>query len=184
MRENYEKIQTPADNRRGFKTEYRYKGFWYAWDLDEAGLKRRRLLYLAAELVSIAVYLAAALQKTALNSARITAGLAALSLIPWIAELWGVFRFLTRKTPMPVSDYQEIRDFITVGSAVRVVLLVCAMAAGAVILAQAGRFTGRDLSALLGHLLSAAVSVLILVLQGRLHCSMYENDHGKPGREL
>ena len=43
-RDYYEKIQVPADNRRGFKTEYHYKGEWCVWDISAEALKRGKSL--------------------------------------------------------------------------------------------------------------------------------------------
>ena len=48
-RDYYEKIQVPADNKRGFKTEYHYKGEWYVWDISAEALKREKIIIVCAE---------------------------------------------------------------------------------------------------------------------------------------
>ena len=182
--ENYEKIQTPADNRRGFKTEYRYKGYWYAWDLSEGELKKERWIFVLAELVSLVVLFAAAMRQTELNTVKIAAGLATLSFIPYLAELWGVFRFITGKTPMTEADYTGIRDCMTIGSSIRAVLLFAAMIAGIVVLAGKGLINAENMAACAGHIASAAVSVFVLLRQGKRRPRMYQNVNGRPGPEL
>lgn len=182
--ENYEKIQTPAKNGRGFRTEYRYKGFWYGWDMGARDLKKQKARFIMTELLSALLLFTAAFRSAELNTVRITAGFAAISMIPWIAEIWGVFRFSVTKSPMTVSDFDEIRNCITVGSVVRAILLVISMAAGIVAVLRTGHMGMENVFVCAGHLLSAAASILILRWYTSLRYSIFRNENGKKGQQI
>jgi len=188
MRERYfahfEKIQTPADNRRGFRTEYRYKSDYYGWDENADALKRRRILYFAAELLSIVIYLIAATRKTELNSIQIAAGFSVSSIVPWLAEIWGVVRFGIVKSPMIIPDFNEIKEFIIVGSVVRCVLLAVGMFCGLFLIIRAGQMSVLNLLVFIGHLASAAISLLLFRWQSSLRHRIFRNLNGRPGPEI
>lgn len=159
--ENFRKIQTPAGNRRGFRTTYRYTGKWISWDLEENARRKTMAFFTLAELTSIAVYLSAAMIRTPFNSQRISSGLFILSMIPWIAEIWGVIRLVSTKKPMMESDFDEIRNCITIGGSVRMVLLLCGAATGSVMMVTMQKLTVYGAAAALGHLISGGVSFII-----------------------
>lgn len=182
--EHFEKIQTPADNRRGFRTEYRYKGDYYGWDEDAGALKKRRILYFAAEIFSIAVFLFSATRRVELNTVRIAAGFAISSIVPWLAEFWGVIRFGIVKSPMIIPDFNEIKDFITVGSFIRFLLLIIGMVLGLFAVIRAGQMSAGNLLVFAGHLVSAAVSLLLFRLQSTLRYRIFRNVNGRPGPEI
>lgn len=181
--ENYEKVQTPAKNRRGFKTEYRYKGDWYAWDLSDQGLKTEKVVFASAELAGIAVFLVSASRHTEFNSLRLAAGFAALSVIPYIAELWGVIRFLTVKQPMTIPDYNGIRNCIQIGTVVRAILIAAAVFTGAGLLTAGAKMNMTNLPVMAGHAISGALSLFVFRRYNRLNYCIFRNKDGKIGTE-
>lgn len=181
--ENFDKIQTPADNRRGFKTEYRYKSDFYAWDLDPAALKRERVLFAAAEAVSVVLFLVSASQKTAFNTTRLAIGFAILSVVPYIAELWGAFKLAAAKQPMMIPDFNEIRSCIQIGAVFRILLLAAAVATGVLSLIRGGQMDMANLLVILGHAATGALSGFVFYRYNRLSYRILRNVNGKPGAE-
>lgn len=179
--ENFKKVQIPADNRRGFKTIYQYNTDWYGWDKEERELRRDKVVFWILEGASIVVYFAAALQNTSFNVVRLTSGLAIISIVAWIAELWGVFRFTTVRSPMMVSDYKEITNFIECGTILRVILLTAATVIGFIMCVRSGSLTGTDTLVGIGHFASAACSLLIILIFRTIGYDLYRNNEGKPG---
>lgn len=181
--ENYKKISVPADNRRGFKTIYRYNADWYGWKQAPSALRRTRVMFGILEAVSIAVYFAAALQKTAFNTVRLTSGLAIISIFLWIIELWGVFRFAAVKSPMTVSDFKEITNFIECGTVLRVIFLGAAVIAGFAGCIRDGALAGSDIAAGIGHILSLICSLVIFLKFRKIGYDLYRNENGQPGEK-
>lgn len=177
--ENYEKVQVPVKGKRKVRTEYRYKGMWYAWETEGTALKRKKMLLFLAEVLSIAVYLYGALRQSDLNSMHVAAGLASLSIIPWIAEIWGVIRLIFTKSPMTVSDFDEIKNCITIGSAVRMCFLASGILIGIFNFIKNGMINADNGIALAGHLLSGIISFLILRNYMHLRYNIYKNDAKK-----
>ncbi len=182
--ENFEKIQTPADNRLGFKTEYRYKGLWYAWDCGESELRREKAVLLIAEAISAILYIIAATRRVEFNALRITAGFAVVSIVPFLGELWGVIRFTFIKQPMMVMDFNEIRDCIQIGTVVRVILLAAAVLTGLFTLIFQGHMSLPDALTILAHVLTAGVSVFIFLRYRKLNFRILRNVSGKAGPEV
>ena len=150
-----------APGGRGFRTKYRYTGKWLDWDLTSEERRRKKICFAAVEILSIAVYLAASLQCTSFNSQRFSSGLFVLALIPWIAEIWGVIRLITIRKPMMIPDFDEIKNCITIGSSVRMVLIACALAVGLGTLLSGGEISAMSIAAAFGHLISGATSFII-----------------------
>ncbi len=178
---NYEKIQIPADNKKGYRIKLRYKGLWYSWEMTAQEKKSRNIRYLLMEAVSIAAFITAALQPVGLNTGRVAAAISVLSLIPWIAELWGVFRFVTARTPMMESDFEEIRKGIRFGCPVRAALIAAALVTGIIELLVTRKFSPRNMISVLLFLLSAAASYMIYRDYLTLRYSLRKSEDGKPG---
>ena len=133
------------------------------------------------EAVSIAAFITAALMPVGLNTGRVAAAISVLSLIPWILELWGVFRFATARTPMMVSDFEEIRKGIRYGCPVRAALIAAALVTGIIELIVTGKFTAANLISVFLFLLSAAASYLIYRDYMTIRYSLRKSEDGKPG---
>ena len=181
--ENYDRIEVPANNKRGFTVRYRYKADWHAWDLTASEFRRRKILLVMVEIVSILIYFWAALTKSAFNTVDLAAGFAMTSIIAWIAEMWGIFRFSTVSIPMTVNDFNEIKEFTTVGSGLRFVLLLLSTVSGLVLLARGGNLDSAAVLTAAGHAGTALCSLYICHIQGRLQWKLYRNVDGKVGTE-
>ena len=181
--ENYEKVQTPAKNKRGFKTEYRYKADWYAWDVSDQALKMEKAVFAGAELAGIVIFLVSASRHTEFNSLRLAAGFAALSVIPYIAELWGVIRFVTIKQPMTIPDFNGIRNCIQIGTVVRAILIAAAVFTGIGLLAAGSKINVTNLLVIAGHAISGALSLFVFKRYNRLNYCIFRNQDGKIGAE-
>lgn len=181
--ENYKKISVPADNRRGFRTIYRYNTDWYGWSIAPDALRRTRVTFGILEALSLVVYFAAALQQTTFNTVRLTSGLAIVSIFCWILELWGVFRFASVKSPMTVSDFKEITNFIECGTVLRTIFLAAAVIAGFVICIRDGALAGRDIAVGIGHILSMICSFVIFLKFRKIGYDLYRNEDGQPGEK-
>ena len=170
--ENFAKEQTPAGNRRGFRTKYRYIGKWLDWDLSGQQRRREKLLLAAVEGLSIAAYLAASLQRASFNTQRLSSGIFVLALIPWIAEIWGVAKLIMTGKQMMLPDFDEIRNCITIGSTVRMVLIAAGVIAGLAALIPAGTAGGLSIAAACGHLISGAASFIIFSIHETVFLQM------------
>lgn len=171
--ENYRKVQTPAGNRRGFRTTYQYTGEWLGWGQEAHEMRRTKILLLLLEAAGIGFYLAGALLSVPFNRLRITSGLAVLSLIPWIAEIWGVVRLAASSMVLKKPDFDEIRNCITVGGSIHMVLLASAILTGIISLLTSGQISGGSLLAAAGHLVSGAASCLVFLRYIRIPVEEY-----------
>ena len=177
-RDYYEKIQVPADNKRGFKTEYHYKGEWYVWDISAEALKREKIITVSAEAVSLCLFIFSATRHVGFNALHVASGLAILSMVPLLGELWGVIRFMVVKQPMICPDFKEIQNCIHFGSIFRALFLFAAVIAGLAVMVMDGQVYAENLLTAGGHALSGALS---LVIFRRFHKLGYHSYKEKAG---
>lgn len=166
--DQFEKVSVPADNKRGCRTELRYTGDLYAWEKTEAGLKKEKALWAAAEVLSIIVFLAAATRKTDFNVLPLPQSFVIISIIPFMAEVWGAVHFILAKSPLIHPDFREIRTTVRVGATAHAIFLAAGVLTGFVLLIVRGTMSGTGILVLIGLALSAAISVLILMRYGKL----------------
>ena len=165
------------------KVTYKYVGYWYSWGTEGFSLRHQKRLYAAVELLSIALYLAAGLQQTPVNSVRLAAGLGILSVIPWLLELWSVIRFLLSREYLTSIDYNEINTRLRLGALSRSVLLVLSLLCAVAGSGMAALSSTAAALALLGVLLSAGCSLLIWWKQKKIGYRIYRNINGQAGEE-
>lgn len=180
--EDYQAVKVPAQNRKGYRVEYRYIGLWKQWeDPDGSPLKFVKWQLLLTELLSAAVYVFAVLSGTPLSSARLANGFGTLSLVPWILELSGVVRLLFAGPFVRELSANEISTSIRSGSVLRAVLAALSAFAGGIQILAGHTAVPEDLLTFFGILFSAALSLLVKRHYDRLQQNTFRNDNGKPG---
>lgn len=179
--EDYKAVKIAVDNRRGWRMEYHYIGPWSEWNAGDRPMKGVKRLFAAAEVVSVVIYIAANLSGAAVTTSKLLNGFGAVSLIPWLLELSGVLRFLLSKQYVKELEKEEIDKSIRIGCVCRALLLTLSAAAGIVDVLIRKTASGADILAVLGILLSAALSVIVRRRFGTLLVYTYRNDNGRPG---
>ena len=107
--ENYEAVQVPASNKRGFKISYQYVGKWYAWRESPGEVAKVKRYITTTLIVSIVLYLAAAIENASVNWSRWVSMLGLLSLAPLIFLIIGTVQFLLSKDKM---KEESLKDFL------------------------------------------------------------------------
>lgn len=180
--EDWQAVKVPAQNRKGYRVEYRYTGLWKQWeDPDGRPLKNSKWQLALLEILSIAVYVLAVLSRTPLSVARLANGFGTLSLVPWIAELAGVVRFLAAGAYVRELTASEISTSIRSGSVLRAILAALSAAAGGIQILAGHTAVPADLLTFLGILASAGLSLAVKHQYDRLQQNTFRNDNGKPG---
>ena len=180
--EDWQAVKVPAQNRKGYRIEYRYTGLWKQWE-DPAGrpLKNSKWLLAFLEIFSIAVYAAAVLSRTPLSVSRLANGFGTLSLVPWIAELSGVLRFLASGAYVRELSANEISTSIRSGSVLRAILAALSAIAGGIQILAAHTAVPADLLTFLGIILSTGLSLTVKSRYDCLQQNTFRNDNGNPG---
>lgn len=178
---DYQAVKVPANNRKGYKVEYRYTGLWAKYEYGERPLRDAKLRMVLLETVSIAVYLAAVLSGTPLSVSRLANGFGTLQLVPWILELSGVVRFLIKSEYVKEPSTEEIGTSIRTGCMLRFILTaLSAIAGGIQILVQKAAIPA-DIPIFLGIIASAVLSLMVKALYDSLLLIKYRNDNGQIG---
>ena len=179
-----EAVKVAANNRKGYRTIYRYVGLWKSWESVSGGLKRQKIFIGLAELVSLCLYLGCAVVDAPVNRSHIASGLGILSIIPWLLELSGVIRFLFAREYVRELSMDEIDSSLRYGCCLRAVLAALSGLAGmtsSILLGEAGVLDGLLMA---GILASALLSFVIWRLYGKLLINTYRNINGKPGSKI
>lgn len=179
--EDYKAVKTVAYNRKGYKVEYRYVGRWTQWSTERWRLPRIKLGFVVAEIVSVAIYIAAILSGTPFTHSRLANGFGALSLVPWLLELSGVVRFLAAGQFVKERTEHEIDQSIREGCVLRAILVGLSVAVGAVDLTGRRAWTGWDALVILAVVVSGALSLLVWRVFDTLLVIPYRNEEGRPG---
>lgn len=182
--EDYEAIKIAANNRKGYRIEYRYIGNWMQWDSNRWPIRRVKLTLVVLEVVSIAVYVAASLSGTPLTVSRFANGFGALSLIPWLLELSGIVRFAAAKQFVKELSQKEIDQSIRAGCVLRAGLLLLSALAGLVDAGVQKVLTLADLSVTLALLASVLLSLMVWRLYNGLQTCTYNSRDGHPDRPI
>ena len=181
--ENYEAVKVPADNRKGWRTEYRYVGQWAKWEGDRP-MGQVKAFFAAAELAGIAVYVAAILSRTPITVSKAANGFGGLSLIPWILELTGLGRFIAAGEYVKEMDQDEIDRSIRSGSALRILLAAASMIAGLIDVLVHRRAAAGDALVVLAVAVSIGATWLVRHVYAKLTVTVYANQNGSPGRRI
>ena len=182
---DYEAKRVPANNAKGFRIEYQYSGFFCQW-YDEKGHSRRFLKYRVAvvELLSLAAFVLSSLQQSQMNTAALAAGFGICAIVPWLLELAGSVMFLAAGEYVKERTRSETDTMIVGGAVIRTPLLLLSLLFGVIAVHRSGPATVQDVTALVGMLVSAGLSVTAAILHKKLYYRMYKNDgNGAPGKE-
>ena len=180
--ENYQAVRVPCSNRKGFRTVYEYVGLFARWtgDLKEVGKVKRDLFWMEA--AGIVLSVGCTLSGTALTRARLFNGFGVLSLVPWLAELYGIARFLMSKEYVKEQSAEEIGNCIRIGTVLRALLTGLSVLAGGIQVIAGGSATPADLPVGMGVAAGGALSLLIRREFIGLRLEKYHNENGRPGR--
>lgn len=175
-RERYfeDHIAVPDVKKPG-KVKYVYNGQYVEPFVKEQSLNRWKTYMAVTELINIMIFLSIASIDVLFNYANVTVGIGALAIIPWMLEVWSVFRFIVAKKRMKETDRQSIEKFIEMGAVLRALLLILMVCVGSVIVIRA-RELQANIIAILGHLCMGMLSFLILRLYKRVYYYTYSDD--------
>ena len=182
--EDYKAVKVPAENRKGYRVEYRYIGLWTRWESEKRplGIVKREMMLLEA--FSITVYLLSVLSGTPLIVSRLANGFGTLSLVPWILELSGVVRFVISREYVKELSSEEISTSIRSGGIARFILTGLSAITGVIQILTQKTAVPADIPVFLGIMISAAVSLLVKHDFDRLLRNSYRNDNGNPGSRI
>lgn len=179
-----EAVKVAANNRKGYRTIYRYVGLWKSWESAGGSLKRQKALIGLIELAGLCLYLSCAMADAPVNRSHMASGLGALSIIPWLLELSGVVRFLLAKEYVRDLSMDEIDGSIRYGCCLHAGLVILSGLAGMAGCLSSGDAGLRDALLLAGILMSAALSLVIWRLYRKLLINTYRNVNGNPGSRI
>lgn len=174
-------VRIPANNRKGYKTSCRYVGLWKSWEGKTGDFLLKTGLL---EVLSTGIYLLSTLSNAAINHARFASGLGILSVIPWLAEWYGVVSFLLARPYVRELSMEEINGCIRWGCAIRGLLVIASALAGLVECLAAGSIAWQDTPALAGLLASGGISLFLRHHYGKLPILTYRNEAGNPGSRI
>lgn len=179
--ENYQAVKVPSSNRKGYRVEYRYTGLFARWEGTEQTILRVKQKLGGMEAASVLVYVLCALSGASLTKARLFNGFGALSMIPWLMEIYGAVRFACAKEYVKEPDAEEIGNALRTGCVLRVLLVGLSVIAGEIQSLIQSEAAWTDLPPALGILASAGLSYLIKRCFDSLSLLKYRNANGQPG---
>lgn len=181
--EDYRAEKEAADNRRGYKLVYVYKGEWCAWNESAADIRRRKRLYVAAVLIRTLLIVLCGVQRVAFNTAGTVAVPGLISLVSMMYEWIGVVRFCMAKELMQGGDCRRMYSFVEKGSVVTGLCYAVAAAAGL----RLQILNGADLPSilvLLGFVLCAVISFVLYAQHEKLSWRVeIEREEDEPNGE-
>ena len=184
FKENYKPVRIPARNKKGYKIEYVYIGKWYGWKEDRAVVRHVKAAAAAALILSVLLYLYAALLNVPLNWSKLVSMMGLLSLAPLLFLVIGMVQFLVSREKFTEQDYKDMNVKLHVAPVLHGGLLLACGISGiaemagiaetAGIAEMAGGAGMNALPACTGYLLSGAASLMILFIYRRLHHRIIE----------
>lgn len=171
--QNYVPKQIPAENKKGYKTEYIYQGDWYVWDCEPKKLRFFRICSLTTAGLIAGFFLAGALQRTFCNTISFVAVPSLLSIVALMLGTYGLFSPLLRVPRLPVYDFRSMHLMVQAGFAAYTILIFIAAAACFSSIAS-GRWTSvsRELFTALCYLTCSMLSLTISLRFRRLPCHL------------
>lgn len=179
--ENYEAVKIPANNRKGWRIDYRYVGRWAKWD-GERPIGQIKAFFAVVELAGIAVYVAAMLSRTPVTVSKAANGFGGLSLIGWLLELAGVARFIAAGEYVKEMDRDEIDRSIRSGAAMRILLAALSIVGGIIDVLVHKKAAAGDALVALAVAASIGATWLVRHVYAKLTVTSYGNKSGAPGR--
>ena len=169
FRERYfeDHIAIPDDRRPG-KVKYVYTGQYVEPFVESGSLKVWKVRMAAAELISVLIFLMAASRDVLFNYYRISAGIGTLAVVPWMLEIWAVFRVVISGDCIKETDRQSVENYMRAGTALHGLLMFFMAAAGSVFVIRAGE-AGDSAFAILGHLCTGILSLIILKMYKQIY---------------
>lgn len=128
--ENYEAVEVPAKNKRGFKIDYQYIGNWYIFGENADQRKKTKMYVGNFTLTSLVLYVAAGIQNSPLNYSRYVELFAMLSLAAFVFEVVGAFQFCMSGEKVTNSAFSDIRIKLTFAPVIYGALLIIASVIG------------------------------------------------------
>lgn len=174
-------IRVSSDNRKGYQIVYLYVGLWKAWEGRTLALCFRLGLLEAA---SLCLYICCAAVNTAINCSRFASGLGILSVIPWLAELYGVVRFVLAKPYVRELSMEEMDACLRFGCGIRAALVMLSALTGIGDTLLSGTARWQDWLVLAGLIASGAISIVIRHQYSGLLILTFRNLNGKPGTQI
>ncbi|MBD5475038.1 MAG: hypothetical protein HDR17_03490 [Lachnospiraceae bacterium] len=167
-------IAVPDPKRNG-KIKYMYAGQYVEPFVEGKSLERWKIYMTAIELVSIIIFFATASMDVLFTYNNMAAGIGTLAVVPWILEIWSVFRFVVSKGCMKETDRQSIARGMEAGALIHGGLLFLMVIVGCFPVVRAGEL-GDNIIAILGHLCMAFFSFTIWRLYKRVYYYTYRDD--------
>ena len=170
IEENYEPVEVPCSNRRGFRIRYEYIGPWYQGGEDAVRRKREKRTIGNACAVSLMLFLAGSTRNLALNYDRYVEFFGMLSAAVLLFEVIGTVQFCTAKEKVTDMNYSDINAKLRLAPTVHALLLLCTAAACMAAMAGNG-VTVSGLGVTMCYLGAAAASFMIYIRYSRLTLS-------------
>ncbi|MGN0999349.1 MAG: hypothetical protein ACI4PO_07345 [Faecousia sp.] len=178
---DHQVVRVSTDNRKGYKIVYRYVGLWKAWQGRTAAFCLRLGLLEAA---NVCLYLCCGLVNTSINRSQLASGLGVVSIVPWLAEIYGLLRFLTAKQYVWELSMEETDACLRLGCSIRAVLVVLSAMIGIGDCLLSGMAGWQDWLVLAGLLASGVLSTVIRQQYSSLLILTFRNQDGNPGAQI
>ncbi|MCM1037773.1 MAG: hypothetical protein NC434_00500 [Ruminococcus sp.] len=177
----FEDYVAVPDEKRPGKVKYEYAGQYAEAFVEGKSLKNWKGCIAGAELASILIFLMAGTRDVLFNSYRISAGIGMLALVPWMLEIWSVFRFIVMPNPLKETDRQSIENCISTGSVLHGILLLLMTAVGSIYVVRYGDLA-ENIFAIAGHMCIGILSFVIWRLYKRVYYHTLPNQAGRKGK--
>lgn len=114
--EDYRAEKEPADNKKGYKIVYTYKGEWYGWNEDSKAIRNRKILYVATMLLCTILLVLCGTQRVYLNTVGAVAIPGLISLASILYTWIGTIQFCLAKELIRAKECKSMYSFIEKGS--------------------------------------------------------------------
>lgn len=158
--ENYAAVEVPAQNKKGYKIEYLYRGPWYIWDMPQDKLKKEKWLEFGLSLTGIFLYLLTGGVETKVNTSKPGVILAVLALCIHVLELSALVKFICAGYRTTKMTYQEIDRILGAATGLRGILL-CGTAFVAFVYTVTGGMERMSLLVTAGYLGCGSIAFMI-----------------------
>ncbi len=173
--EDYQTVQEPCDNQRGWRTRYVYIGNWHVWEAPQERIRTVKHLAAMAEILSVAIFLLGALAQSSLNWNRWVGLFSGLGLAAILIEVVGVAQFCAAKEQLSRQYFNDINTKLKIAAPIHAILL--ALASLAAIAAMRGdSVSWMDVVVPLCFFASALASVTVFMLYRSLPQGIRKND--------
>ena len=178
--ENFQAVEEPCSNKKGFKIRYVYTGPWYVWNLPKERVRAAKWRIGTACVLSAAVFSLGSFMNSFLNHSRYVEFLGMLSVAALVFELFGVVQFCAAKEKMTNMDFDDIKTKMMIAPLLHALLLLGTAAAA---VCQLIRHTVAltDVIVTLCYFFSGLLSLLIFLCYRSLPLRKDKNENAKIG---